>query len=174
MSRTWFDARTPRRGPRPAPRAATQAAGRDARSVVAGLYGRRGVRHDEGMRSRTVAATAVVVVLVALTGCTRQQTAFDGVARAACETKVGPAIVAWWRDEYGMTPWKVVDTRSTGVEQGAGGRGGAASASVVGESAVQRDERGPVTQPVAWSCSVQTSADDPSSVSATIQEITLR
>ncbi|MCL9665845.1 hypothetical protein L2091_11480 [Curtobacterium albidum] len=126
------------------------------------------------MRSWTVAATAVVVVLVALTGCTRQQTAFDGVARAACETKVVPTIVAWWRDEYGMTPWKVVDTRSTGVEQGAGGPSGAASASVTGESSVQREERGTATERVAWSCSVQTSADDPSTVTATIQEITLR
>lgn len=128
----------------------------------------------KGMRSRTVAATVVVVVLVALTGCTRQQTAFDGVARAACETKVGPAIVAWWRDEYGMTPWKVVDTRSTGVEQGPAGQSGTASASVTGESSVQREERGTVTEPVAWSCSAQTSADDPSTVTATIQEVTLR
>ncbi|QCR44212.1 hypothetical protein C1N91_12470 [Curtobacterium sp. SGAir0471] len=126
------------------------------------------------MRSRTVAATAVVVLLVALTGCTRQQTAFDGVARAACETKAGPAIVAWWRDEYGMTPWKVVDTHSTGVEQGAGGSSGAASASVTGESSVQREERGTASETIEWSCSVQTSADDPSTVSATIQEITLR
>ncbi len=126
------------------------------------------------MRTRTVAATAVVVVLVALTGCTRQQTSFDGVARAACETKVGPAIVAWWRDEYGMTPWKVVDTRSTGVEQGEGGPSGAASVSVTGESSVQREEHGATTKPVEWSCSVQTSADDPSAVSLTIREITLR
>lgn len=128
----------------------------------------------KGMRSRTVAATVVVVVLVALTGCTRQQTAFDGVARAACETKVGPAIVAWWRDEYGMTPWKVVDTRSTGVEKSPAGQSGTASASVTGESSVQREERGTVTEPVAWSCSAQTSADDPSTVTATIQEVTLR
>lgn len=126
------------------------------------------------MRSRTVAATAVVVVLVALTGCTGQQTSFDGVARAACEKKVGPAIVAWWRDEYGMTPWKVVDTRSTGVEQGQGGPSGAAVASVTGESSVQREEQGTVTEVIEWSCSAQTSADDPASVSATIREITLR
>lgn len=126
------------------------------------------------MRTRTVAATAVVVVLVALTGCTRQQTSFDGVARAACETKVGPAIVAWWRDEYGMTPWKVVDTRSTGVEQGEGAPGGVASASVTGESSVQREEHGATTKPVEWSCAVQTSAEDPSTVSVAIREITLR
>ncbi|MET3638224.1 hypothetical protein [Curtobacterium oceanosedimentum] len=126
------------------------------------------------MRTRTVAATAVVVVLVALTGCTRQQTAFDGVARAACETKVGPAIVAWWRDEYGTTPWKVVDTRSTSVERGQGGPSEMATASVTGESSVQREEHGVTTKPVEWSCSVQTSADDPSAVSATIREITLR
>ncbi|AIV40706.1 MULTISPECIES: hypothetical protein [unclassified Curtobacterium] len=125
------------------------------------------------MRTRTVAATAVVVVLVALTGCTKQQTSFDGVARAACETRVGPAIVAWWRDQYGTTPWKVVDTRSTGVEQRSSGPSGVTVAAVTGESSVRREEHGTATEPVEWSCSAQTTADDPSTVSATIREITL-
>ncbi len=92
-------------------------------------------------------------------------------AQAACEKRVGPAIVAWWRDEYGVTPWKVSHTRSTGVEQGAGD---ASAASVSGESSVQRDEHGAATVGVLWSCSARTAADDPSTVSATIREITLR
>ncbi|MFJ6170593.1 hypothetical protein [Curtobacterium sp. NPDC092190] len=124
------------------------------------------------MRTRTVAATAVVVVLVALTGCTQQQTSFDGVARAACETRVGPAIVAWWRDQYGTTPWKVVDTRSTAIEQGRGDPPGATAVTVTGRSSVQREEHGKAAEPVVWSCSARTTADDPSSVSATIREIT--
>lgn len=124
------------------------------------------------MRSRTVAATAVVVVLVALTGCTGQQTSFDGVAQAACEKKVGPAIVMWWRDGYGATPWKVVDTHSTAVEKGPGDSSGATSVTVTGRSSVQREEHGKAAEPVVWSCSARTTADDPSSVSATIREIT--
>ncbi|MDT0210944.1 hypothetical protein [Curtobacterium sp. BRD11] len=126
------------------------------------------------MRTRTVAATAVVVALVVLTGRTQQQTSFDGVARAACETRVGPAIVAWWRDGYGMTPWKVVDTRSTSVEDGPGGSDEVTTVIVTGESSVQRVEDGEATEPVEWSCSAQTRADDPTTVSATIREITLR
>lgn len=151
----------------------TATAGRHARSGGPGLNAPRGVRHDVGMRTSTVAATAVVVVLVALTGCTQQQTSFDGVARAACEAKIGPAIVAWWRDGYGQTPWKVVDTRTTAVEDGPGTSDDATAVTVSGTSSVQREEDGKATEPVEWSCAAQTSADDPSTVSATIREITL-
>ncbi|MDP9735048.1 hypothetical protein [Curtobacterium sp. 260] len=73
-----------------------------------------------------------------------------------------------------MTPWKIVDTRSTSVEDGPGGSDEVTTVIVTGESSVQRVEDGEATEPVEWSCSAQTRADDPTAVSATIQEITLR
>ncbi|MDM7890709.1 hypothetical protein [Curtobacterium caseinilyticum] len=125
------------------------------------------------MRTRIVAATAAAFVLVALAGCT-QPSPLRGVAQAACEKKVGPAIVVWWRDQYGETPWKVLDVHSTDVEQESGSPSGAAVFSVSGESSVQRDEDRTATEAVRWSCSAQTRVDDSTSVEASIQEVAFR
>lgn len=139
-----------------------------------GLSVSRQFRHHEGMRTRTAAAAAAAaIVLVALTGCT-PPSPFQGVARAACEKKVGPAVVVWWRDQYAQTPWKVVDTHTTGIEQRSGQPSGTTVFSVSGESAVQREERGSATDRLRWSCSARTTVDDPSTVSASVLEIRFR
>ncbi|MGW8430380.1 hypothetical protein [Curtobacterium citreum] len=129
-------------------------------------------------RIRTAAGTSVALALgafvsVGLTGCTQPDDAVQGVARAACEQRMGPAIVAWWRDQYDETPWKVVDTRGSGVQEASDSSSAATVLDVSGTSSVQRDEVGQRTA-VRWSCEARYSSADPQTVTATVEEITLR
>lgn len=127
-------------------------------------------------RIRTAAGVALalgVLASVGLSGCTQPDDAVQGVARATCEQRMGPAIVAWWRDQYDETPWKVVDTRGSGVEEASDSSSPATVLDVSGTSSVQRDEVGERTG-VRWSCAVRYSSADPQTVTATVEEITLR
>ncbi|QKS21012.1 hypothetical protein HUN58_14745 [Curtobacterium sp. Csp1] len=124
------------------------------------------------MGTRITTAAAVALALVALTGCTQQPTsASQGAVKAACEKKVGPSVVAWWRDQYDETPWKVIDTHSLGIEKGSESTADATVFYVSGESSVQREETGNMAEAVRWSCFAQYTADDPQTVSASIREI---
>jgi hypothetical protein len=105
------------------------------------------------MNPGRLAASALVVVAASLstTGCSHSSDykSFE----AACESQVGPAVVAEWQKTHDdSAPWNVTRIVSTKAKEGSESSSESKVVYVSGTAAVAVDESGDDARKVSWSC----------------------
>jgi hypothetical protein len=124
------------------------------------------------MSPARLAASALVIVAVSVlaTGCS-QSSAYKPF-ETACESRVGPAVVAEWQKTHDDAPWNVTRIVSTKAKEGSESSSESKVVYVSGTAAVAVEESGDDTRKVSWSCFSQRPAGS-SKVFAAIRSVSI-
>lgn len=114
--------------------------------------------------NKIAAVLTVTLTGLLLTGCAAQGPSEDDY-KSACEAKVSAGVTHWWEDQYGESPWDVVDAKSISVKRGTEAE---TAYYVSGSATVRPDHRNTTTEPIRWSCFAQPSDGN---VSAAIRSV---
>jgi hypothetical protein len=121
--------------------------------------------------ARPIAAALVVAAAsVLVTGCS--QSSDYKAFKTACESQVGPAVVAEWQKAHDdSAPWNVTRIVSTKAKEGSESSSESKVVYVSGTAAVAVDESGDDARKVSWSCFSQR-PEGSTTVSAAVRSVT--